>query len=506
MPQVQITRINNASNRYLTNRQLKQKNATLEGVVVNNFIKDNTATQECANLNDTYNTLVISDEESENVQKYIGGEKEKGYNAKKALLPLALSTGAIFASGAILSFLFKKSAKKNLTEPFIKKLPSMGMNINIVEETGFATYMALRDPNRQNIMATIAVFAFSALTLTAKKFVEGVKEIWVKKQDAQVQKELQENLIDVETRAFSGKLAIQRNMLSQHGNYFKKALETQSNMENDPTAIYFKNFNFKGLDKTSEQNKDKKLKDLLTPNALISAGLLAGSIALGVFTLKNIKAGAKYHEDFINNFKNAKQKILDEIIQNQKKDKALLTDTLIKMGANSQKAKECAQKAGFGEIEVNEIIQTVSSNVENIWGNAPTGMSTENGKAFFYCYLNETRGHLYNWLIHNNNPFLKNLFIAMAAVSSTSFLAQQTAEAIKEATVIKENAKTELDLQKRLVEVEIKNFKAKKESAIAPLIEEFERKKKEGKPANELKVMADNILLEIKNGPPFVYS
>lgn len=506
MPQVQITRINNASNRYLTNRQLKQKNATLEGVVVNNFIKDNTATQECANLNDTYNTLVISDEESENVQKYIGGEKEKGYNAKKAMLPLALSTGAIFASGAILSFLFKKSAKKNLTEPFIKKLPSMGMNINIVEETGFATYMALRDPNRQNIMATIAVFAFSALTLTAKKFVEGVKEIWVKKQDAQVQKELQENLIDVETRAFSGKLAIQRNMLSQHGNYFKKALETQSNIENDPTAIYFKNFNFKGLDKTSEQNKDKKLKDLLTPNALISAGLLAGSIALGVFTLKNIKAGAKYHEDFINNFKNAKQKILDEIIQNQKKDKALLTDTLIKMGANSQKAKECAQKAGFGEMEVNEIVQTVSSNVENIWGNAPTGMSTENGKAFFYCYLNETRGHLYNWLIHNNNPFLKNLFIAMAAVSSTSFLAQQTAEAIKEATVIKENAKTELDLQKRLVEVEIKNFKAKKESAIAPLIEEFERKKKEGKPANELKVMADNILLEIKNGPPFVYS
>ncbi len=506
MPQVQITRINNASNRYLTNRQLKQKNATLEGVVVNNFIKDNTTTQECANLNDTYNTLVISDEESENVQKYIGGEKDKGYNAKKALLPLALSTGAIFASGAILSFLFKKSAKKNLTEPFIKKLPSMGMNINIVEETGFATYIALRDPNRQNIMATIAVFAFSALTLTAKKFVEGVKEIWVKKQDAQVQKELQENLIDVETRAFSGKLAIQRNMLSQHGNYFKKALETQSNMENDPTAIYFKNFNFKGLDKTSEQNKDKKLKDLLTPNALISAGLLAGSIALGVFTLKNIKAGAKYHEDFINNFKNTKQKILDEIIQNKTKDKTLLTDTLIKMGANSQKAKECAQKAGFGEMEVNEIIQTVSSNVENIWGNAPTGMSTENGKAFFYCYLNETRGHLYNWLIHNDNPFLKNLFIAMAAVSSTSFLAQQTAEAIKEATVIKENAKTELDLQKRLVEVEIKNFKAKKESAIAPLIEEFERKKKEGKPANELKVMADNILLEIKNGPPFVYS
>lgn len=37
-------------------------------------------------------------------------------------------------------------------------------------------------------------------------------------------------------------------------------------------------------------------------------------------------------------------------------------------------------------------------------------------------------------------------------------------------------------------------------------MEEFYRQVKLGKPKEELKVMADNILLEIKNGPPYVYS
>ena len=46
----------------------------------------------------------------------------------------------------------------------------------------------------------------------------------------------------------------------------------------------------------------------------------------------------------------------------------------------------------------------------------------------------------------------------------------------------------------------------KKESAIEPLCDEFYKQKEEGKKAEELKVLADNILFEIKNGPPFVYS
>ena len=61
-------------------------------------------------------------------------------------------------------------------------------------------------------------------------------------------------------------------------------------------------------------------------------------------------------------------------------------------------------------------------------------------------------------------------------------------------------------MQKRLVATELRNFKAKKDSAIEPLCEEFIKQKQEGKSKEELKIIADNILFEIKNGPPFVYS
>lgn len=79
-------------------------------------------------------------------------------------------------------------------------------------------------------------------------------------------------------------------------------------------------------------------------------------------------------------------------------------------------------------------------------------------------------------------------------------------EAVKEAQVIKENAKIELDLQKRLVSVELKNFETKKRSVIEPMMDEFRIQAMNGKDKNELKTRAENILYEIKNGPPFVYS
>lgn len=497
---------NQVGTRYLTNRQLKQKNATLEGVVVNNFIKDNTQ-NDAPNLDDTYNALVISEKEDTNINDYLKNTNtQRGYDTKKAMMPLVLGTGAVFVSSALLSLLLKRSAKKNLTEPFVKQLPAMGMNLNIVEETGFATYMALRDPSRKNVMAAIAVFAFSTLTLTAKKFVEGIKEIWIKKQDADIQRDLQEDLISVETEAFSGKLAVLRNMLSSKGEYLKKALNTQTKSEYLDTSVYSEHFNFTGSNKNNEQDKKSKFKNIINPYTAISTLMLFGGLVLGVFTLKNIKKSGQIQDKYINDFIKNKKDMLQEVINNGTKDKGLITDILIKMGATKEKAIECAKQAGFSEKDTEEIASKVSYSVENIWGNAPTGMSTESGKSFFYCYLNEARGHLYNWLIHSDNVFLKHLFFAMAAVSATSFVAQQSAEAMKDIAVLKENANTELNLQKRLVEVEINNFKAKKESAVAPLIEEFERQRKEGKSPSELKVMADNILLEIKNGPPFVYS
>ena len=77
---------------------------------------------------------------------------------------------------------------------------------------------------------------------------------------------------------------------------------------------------------------------------------------------------------------------------------------------------------------------------------------------------------------------------------------------MKDVQVKKYNADTELGLQKRLVSTELRNFKSKKEASIQPLCDEFYKQKANGKSNEDLKVVADSILNEIKNGAPYVYS
>ena len=96
--------------------------------------------------------------------------------------------------------------------------------------------------------------------------------------------------------------------------------------------------------------------------------------------------------------------------------------------------------------------------------------------------------------------------LGISGISALAYGGKCFSEAIKEVQVKKYSANIELDLQKRLVATELRNFKAKKDSAIEPLCEEFFIQKANGKSSKELKIIADNILFEIKNGPPFVYS
>ena len=61
-------------------------------------------------------------------------------------------------------------------------------------------------------------------------------------------------------------------------------------------------------------------------------------------------------------------------------------------------------------------------------------------------------------------------------------------------------------MQKRLVSTELRNFKSKKDAAIFPLVKEFYKQVDGGRSKEELKNTAENILSEIKNGPPYVFS
>ena len=144
--------------------------------------------------------------------------------------------------------------------------------------------------------------------------------------------------------------------------------------------------------------------------------------------------------------------------------------------------------------------------IKSIYGDAPETLGGKVGQIQYYCYLDEARGHIDNWIMNPENPFAKYLFLTLTTVNAAGYSIRKAIEGVKEAAVIQENKNTEKNLQERLIDTEIRNFKSKKQSAIEPMMNEFNTKLNSGASKQELKVMADNILLEIKNGPPFVYA
>jgi hypothetical protein len=124
----------------------------------------------------------------------------------------------------------------------------------------------------------------------------------------------------------------------------------------------------------------------------------------------------------------------------------------------------------------------------------------------FYSHVSDYKAFFYNWIIDSKNEQFKNLFFGITGATATAYLGQLSIGAVKDVQVKKYNAQTELNLQKRLVSTELRNFKSKKDASIQPLCDEFYRQKNNGKSNDELKVVADSILNEIKNGAPYVYS
>ena len=120
--------------------------------------------------------------------------------------------------------------------------------------------------------------------------------------------------------------------------------------------------------------------------------------------------------------------------------------------------------------------------------------------------MDDFRAFFYNYLLDTDNKQFKALFFGTTGLAAVGYGGKLVGEAIKDVQVKKLNAETEVNLQQRLVSTELRNFKSKKDAAIQPLMDEFYKQAKAGKPKEELKTMAENILLEIKNGPPFVYS
>ena len=206
------------------NNEKKQNNKqeitkTLEGVLINNHIKNEPPKQ--ITIDEICDTLLLTQNAQQEKSKSENKKEVKSFNSKKALLPLLIGVGATFLGTAGLSFIVKKNSK-NIVKKYCEQLPPIAHNMNIPEEPQLAIYELLRNPSPRNVIGAGAVFLFSGLTIAAKNFVDGIKEIWIKKQEADIERDLQENLIEVEASAFSGKLQAVNSYIKDIATYFKK--------------------------------------------------------------------------------------------------------------------------------------------------------------------------------------------------------------------------------------------------------------------------------------------
>ena len=478
--------------RNLTNSQKRANSETKEGVLVNNFIKD---CPDCAtNLDSTCDTLVISESVKMPSRLY-----EQDNNSNKSLLPISALAVGVMGVVALASAFVRRNTRINLKISNEKRLPATTRNVALNEETHQALYQMIQSPTRKTILAGVGVLTLTAMAFMGKTFFDGFKEVWVKKREAGIQKNMQEQLINIETQSFAGKIQITRSMLSEKVQEFGRYLS-------DDREKILPNFG-KHLQFTGKKGQEASSNSNIN-YFLLGIATLASIVGLGYLSLKNLSKSKNYLEKAVKETEDKIGSIVKHSSADTKdNDKKLLEAYLQSIDAKEDTIKEFLGNLNWDKKELDEFIQklvkkskTSTTKVNETIGGDGTPKPT------FYSHVDDYRAFFYNWLLDTDNKQFKQLFFGITGLTALSYGGKLAGEAIKEVQVKKLNAKTEVELQNRLVSTELRNFKSKKDAAIQPLVDEFYKQVDNGKPKEELKVMADNILLEIKNGPPFVYS
>lgn len=477
--------------RNMTKTQKRNDSNIKEGVIVNSFVKD-----PLLSLDETCDTLIISNTNIDLPQKVY----EKETKQREPLIPLCIATVGVMALLAGFTAMMKKFSKGKLESTKEYLLPGMTRNHCINDEIHQSIFSMIQSPSRKTILASLGVITLGSMAFMGKIFIDGFKDVWIKKQEADIQKNLQENLIEVETQSFSGKIQIIRSMLSSKAKMFSQELA------------------FKGKNSGTENktNDNKKM-------WLIGGATLLSILGLGYFATRNIRKSDEFIRKGIKNTKTGIDNLINDFNSGKPLDniqahngmvlsgkdayKALIENMLETIYAKPEEIERVVNKLNLPQAEKEEFIRQLKDDMNQATEqvNPMMGGSGRN-KITYFSHVNDYLSFFYDWLMNPKNPQFKNLFFGIAGVSALAYGGKTAAEAVKDVQVKKYNAETELELQKRLVSTELRNFKAKKESAIEPLCDEFYLQKDAGKSKEELKIIADNILFEIKNGPPFVYS
>ena len=492
--------IKNPQREYIKKREAGPSNDTIKGVLLKNHIEKDMY-ERIDNFDKISTQLLIPD--NCKIKVPVTSEEKESFDYKKALKPFSLACIGGLGLIGLISVVTKKYSNILANKDDLVRPGDLARNINIVEEPHFAMYRMLRDPKAKNVAGFVGVMLMSMVTVIAKNFVDGVKEIWVKKQNYDIERDLQEKLIQVETDSLSGKLNVVNVLLSDSAKYFKAILKEDKTKK---TSFEFENFlSFQGkADENKNQNENKRdLKAILA----VSTGVL-GFVGLSYGLFRNYQKTLKNLEIFTQKYEhNEIQSKMNKAVSNTNKKVALkeLIDLFKVVNATDETMKTNFSKiSNISQDEINKAIKEVKS--AQIYAQAPEALGGISEKIQYYCYINEDRGHLYNWILNPENKFNKYLFLCFSAITSVSYIGKQIAQAIKDVVVARENSKNELVMKKQLVNIEINNFKAKKMSAIEPLMNNFMLQVERGKSTEDLKNIAENILVEIKNGPPYVYS
>ena len=490
--------------RNMTKTQKRNDSNIKEGVIVNSFVKD-----PLLSLDETCDTLIISNTNIDLPQKVY----EKETKQRDPLIPLCIATVGVMALLGGFTAMMKKFSKGKLESTKEYLLPGMTRNHCINDEIHQSIFSMIQSPSRKTILASLGVITLGSMAFMGKIFIDGFKDVWIKKQEANIQKNLQENLIEVETQSFSGKIQIIRSMLSSKAKIFSQELTFKANDDKASSNTITKN---NSDEISSSRNKDKKM-------WLIGGATLLSILGLGYFATRNIRKSDEFIRKGIKNTKTGIDNLINDFNSGKPLDniqahngmvlsgkdayKALIENMLETIYAKPEEIERVVNKLNLPQSEKEEFIRQLKDDMNQATEqvNPMMGGSGRN-KITYFSHVNDYLSFFYDWLMNPKNPQFKNLFFGIAGVSALAYGGKTAAEAVKDVQVKKYNAETELELQKRLVSTELRNFKAKKESAIEPLCDEFYLQKDAGKSKEELKIIADNILFEIKNGPPFVYS
>ena len=272
----------------MTNTQKRNDTYVKEGVIVNSYIKD-----PLLSLDETCDTLVISNTNIDMPKKVYEREEKRG----NPLLPLCIATVGVMGLLGGFTAMMKKFSKGRLETTKEYLLPGITRNHCINNEIHQSIFSMIQSPGRKTILASLGVITLGSMAFMGKIFIDGFKEVWVKKKEADIQKNLQENLIEVETQSFAGKIQIIRSMLSSKAKIFSSELA------------------FRGDEEKNSTKTDGKTSDNYKSLLAIGGVTLLAILGLGYYAARNIRKSDEFISKGIKNTKDGLDKIIDEFNQ-----------------------------------------------------------------------------------------------------------------------------------------------------------------------------------------------